>query len=92
MLLDIRVHPERARYMLAPNSKKLEIEWGELFFTSRYEVNEYNCTVYFTQSIHRQRMYGALTGKSKQMIANEYGEEQLKVSIRNDITSSLSAM
>ena len=37
-------------------------------------------------------MYGALTGKSKQMIANEYGEEQLKVSIRNDITSSLSAM
>lgn len=26
-------------------------------------------------------MYGALTGKSKQMIANEYGEEQLKVSI-----------
>ena len=25
------------------------------------------------------------------MIANEYGEEQLKVSIRNDITSSLSA-
>ena len=27
-------------------------------------------------------MYGALTGKSKQMIANEYGEDQLKVSIR----------
>lgn len=24
-------------------------------------------------------MYGALTGKSKQMIANEYGEDQLKV-------------
>ena len=23
-------------------------------------------------------MYGALTGKSKQMIANEYGEDQLK--------------
>ena len=27
-------------------------------------------------------MYGALTGKSKQMIANEYGEDQLKVSMR----------
>jgi bisphosphoglycerate-dependent phosphoglycerate mutase len=27
-----------------------------------------------------QRMYGALTGKSKQMVANEYGEAQLKVS------------
>ena len=25
-----------------------------------------------------ERMYGALTGKSKQMIANEYGEDQLK--------------
>jgi 2,3-bisphosphoglycerate-dependent phosphoglycerate mutase len=25
-----------------------------------------------------ERMYGALTGKSKKMIANEYGEEQLK--------------
>jgi bisphosphoglycerate-dependent phosphoglycerate mutase len=28
-----------------------------------------------------QRMYGALTGKSKQMVANEYGEAQLKVSL-----------
>jgi bisphosphoglycerate-dependent phosphoglycerate mutase len=27
-------------------------------------------------------MYGALTGKSKQMVANEYGEAQLKVSVR----------
>ena len=35
-----------------------------------------------------QRMYGALTGKSKQMVANEYGEAQLKVSV---IKSSLSS-
>ena len=35
-----------------------------------------------------QRMYGALTGKSKQMVANEYGEAQLKVSV---IKTSLSS-
>jgi hypothetical protein len=33
-------------------------------------------------------MYGALTGKSKQMIANEYGEDQLKVSIHIDSSCS----
>jgi bisphosphoglycerate-dependent phosphoglycerate mutase len=40
------------------------------------------------QSMQQQRMYGALTGKSKQMIANEYGEDQLKVIIRTDSSCS----
>jgi 2,3-bisphosphoglycerate-dependent phosphoglycerate mutase len=42
-----------------------------------------------------ERMYGALTGKSKKMIANEYGEDQLKkwrrgYTIRPPPTSSYS--
>ena len=43
------------------------------------------CSIFLSNIIlsncHIKRMYGALTGKSKQMVANEYGEAQLKVSV-----------
>jgi len=48
--------------------------------TGMYVLDELDCTWLPVIKSWRlnERMYGALTGKSKAMVANEYGEEQLK--------------